>query len=73
MKCACKLSLGNQIIGLPANLRPRFLSGLSEGELNSVPVRRLNIGNSVPPLLSSIKMTLRTDSFYLPVVVADTS
>jgi CRP-like cAMP-binding protein len=36
MKCACKLSLGNQIIGLPANLRPRFLSGLSEAELNSV-------------------------------------
>jgi CRP-like cAMP-binding protein len=36
MKCACKLSHENQIIGLPTNLRPRFLSGLSEAELDSV-------------------------------------
>lgn len=34
--CACKLLLGNQIVGLPDNLRPRFLSGLSEVELHSV-------------------------------------
>jgi CRP-like cAMP-binding protein len=36
VNCACKLSLGNQIIGLPANLRPRFLSGLSPAQLDSV-------------------------------------
>lgn len=36
MNCACKLSIGNQIVGLPANLRPRILSGLSEVELDSV-------------------------------------
>jgi CRP-like cAMP-binding protein len=36
VKCACKLSPGNQIIGLPANLKPRFLSGLSLAELDSV-------------------------------------
>jgi CRP-like cAMP-binding protein len=36
VKCACKLSLGNQITGLPANLRPRFLSGLPQAQLNSV-------------------------------------
>lgn len=36
MKCACKLSHGNQIAGLPDNLRPRFISGLSEAQLNSV-------------------------------------
>lgn len=36
MDCACKLSPGNQIIGLPKELKPRFLSGLSEAELDSV-------------------------------------
>lgn len=36
MNCSCKLSGGNQIIGLPANLKPRFLSGLSEADLDSV-------------------------------------
>jgi len=30
------LSPGNQIIGLPKELKPRFLSGLSEAELDSV-------------------------------------
>src|SRR5215475_7534878 len=35
MTCACKLS-GNQVVGLPHQLRPRFLSGLSEAEIQSV-------------------------------------
>ena len=36
MNCACKLSVGNQIHGLPDGLRPRFLSGLPKVELASV-------------------------------------
>jgi CRP-like cAMP-binding protein len=32
----CKLSLGNQIVGLPDRLTPRFLSGLPKAQLNSV-------------------------------------
>jgi CRP-like cAMP-binding protein len=36
MHCACKLSLGNQIVGLPDDLKPRFLSGLSKAQLDSV-------------------------------------
>ena len=36
MKCACKLSVGNQIVGLPDDLRPRFLSGLLKAQLHSV-------------------------------------
>ena len=35
MTCACKLS-GNQIIGLPKHLNPRFLSGLTEVEISSI-------------------------------------
>lgn len=35
MTCACKLS-GNQVIGLPKQLNPRFLSGLTEVEINSI-------------------------------------
>ena len=36
MNCACKLSAGNQIVGLPGELRPRFLSGLLKAQLHSV-------------------------------------
>jgi CRP-like cAMP-binding protein len=36
VNCACKLSVGNQIHGLPDGLRPRFLSGLPKVELASV-------------------------------------
>jgi CRP-like cAMP-binding protein len=36
VKCACELSPGKQIKGLPTNLRPRFLSGLSQAELDSI-------------------------------------
>jgi len=36
VNCACKLALGNQILGLPDRLKPRFLSGLSKAELDSV-------------------------------------
>ena len=36
MTCGCKLSAGNRIVGLPKQLRPRFLSGLSAAELSSV-------------------------------------
>ena len=35
MTCACKLS-GNQVIGLPKQLNPRFLSGLTEVEISSI-------------------------------------
>lgn len=35
MNCACKLS-ASKILGLPDHLKPRFLSGLSGTELNSV-------------------------------------
>jgi len=36
MNCACKLSPGNQIVGLPNELRPRFLAGLPKAALDSV-------------------------------------
>ena len=36
MKCGCKLSRGNQIVGLPEDLKPRFLSGLAKAELDAV-------------------------------------
>lgn len=36
MKCACKLSHGNQIAGLPDGLKSRFLSGLPQAQLDSV-------------------------------------
>ena len=36
MNCACKFSSGNQNVGLPDGLRPRFLSGLPKAELDSV-------------------------------------
>lgn len=36
MNCACELSSKNQVIGLPRELKPRFLSGLPQAELNSV-------------------------------------
>ena len=36
MNCACKFSTGNQLVGLPDGLWPRFLSGLSEDKLASV-------------------------------------
>lgn len=36
MDCACKLSPGNQIVGLPDDFRPRFLSGLPKAALDSV-------------------------------------
>jgi len=35
MTCACKLS-GNQVVGLPKQLNPRFLSGLTETEISSI-------------------------------------
>jgi CRP-like cAMP-binding protein len=36
VNCACKLSVGNQILGLPDGLKPRFLSGLPSADLASV-------------------------------------
>ena len=36
MNCQCQLSPGKQIAGLPNQLMPRILSGLSEAELSSV-------------------------------------
>ena len=36
MYCACNVSHENRIVGIPAGLRPRFLSGLSKGEVDSV-------------------------------------
>jgi CRP-like cAMP-binding protein len=36
MKCDCKLASGKRVAGLPAKLRPRFLSGLSKAELDTV-------------------------------------
>jgi CRP-like cAMP-binding protein len=36
MKCGCKLSRGSQIVGLPEDLKPRFLSGLAKAELDAV-------------------------------------
>lgn len=35
-KCGCKLSRGNHIVGLPNDLKPRFLSGLATLELDAV-------------------------------------
>ena len=36
MNCVCKFSSGNQNVGLPDGLRPRFLSGLPKAELDRV-------------------------------------
>ena len=36
VNCVCKSSRGNENIGLPDGLRPRFLSGLTKAELDSV-------------------------------------
>jgi CRP-like cAMP-binding protein len=36
VNCGCKLSHGNQVVGLPGELKPRFLSGLPKAELDSV-------------------------------------
>ncbi len=36
MNCVCKFSPGNQDVGLPDGLRPRFLSGLPKAELEAV-------------------------------------
>jgi CRP-like cAMP-binding protein len=36
MNCGCKLASGKRVIGLPGRLRPRFLSGLSKTELNTI-------------------------------------
>lgn len=36
MNCGCKFSSGNRTVGLPDGLRPRFLSGLSKADLDSV-------------------------------------
>jgi CRP-like cAMP-binding protein len=36
VKCACKLSHGSQISGLPDGLKSRFLSGLPQAQLNSI-------------------------------------
>jgi CRP-like cAMP-binding protein len=36
MNCACKLSPGNRVGGLPDGIKPRFLSGLSQTELDLV-------------------------------------
>jgi len=36
MNCACKLLSGNQSVGLPHELKPRLLSGLTEVEINFI-------------------------------------
>jgi CRP-like cAMP-binding protein len=36
VNCGCKFLPGNQSVGLPDGLRPRFLSGLPKAELDSV-------------------------------------
>jgi CRP-like cAMP-binding protein len=36
MKCTCKLSPENQVIGLPNHLEPRFLSGLPGADLSDI-------------------------------------
>jgi CRP-like cAMP-binding protein len=36
MKCRCKLSRGSQIVSLPDDLKPRFLSGLAKSALDAV-------------------------------------
>ena len=35
MKCRCKLSPGNQIVGLPDDLKPRCFSGFTKSELDA--------------------------------------
>src|SRR6185437_8069050 len=35
MRCRCKLSRGNQVVGLPDDLKPRFFSGLTKAELSA--------------------------------------
>ena len=35
MKCRCKLSRGNQIVGLPDDLKPRFFSGFAKADLDA--------------------------------------
>jgi CRP-like cAMP-binding protein len=35
MACSCKLLFGKRVAGLPARLKPRFLSGLPEPDLNA--------------------------------------
>lgn len=35
MKCGCTLSTGGHVVGLPKQLKPRLLSGLSKAELNA--------------------------------------
>jgi CRP-like cAMP-binding protein len=36
VNCACKLSLANQIVGLPDGLKPRFLSGLPNAAVDPI-------------------------------------
>ncbi len=36
VNCACKMSLGNQAVGLPNGLSPRFLSGLPKDKLEAM-------------------------------------
>jgi CRP-like cAMP-binding protein len=36
VNCGCKLLSGKRAVGLPAQLRPRFLSGLAKTELNAI-------------------------------------
>ena len=36
MNCRCKLSSSNQVIGLPDNLRPRFLLGLTDALIKAL-------------------------------------
>jgi CRP-like cAMP-binding protein len=35
MKCTCKLSRGNQLVGLPNDLKPRCFSGFAKSELDA--------------------------------------
>ena len=35
MKCRCKLSRGNQLVGLPDDLKPRCFSGFAKSELDA--------------------------------------
>ena len=36
MSCGCKLSFGKQVADLPAQLKPRFFSGLPKAELDAI-------------------------------------
>ena len=36
VNCGCTVSTGGHVVGLPKQLKPRFLSGLSKAELNAV-------------------------------------